>query len=549
MQKWQPAIVLTVFVAFLLSSPNASAMTCPEKCESAYIRCASVKATGCEIGSDLAGMAAEKLGEQIPIPGMGALFGGMAKKGTKEACRKKLEPCEQIKQTCMAECGIYSTGADGSAASDGSAPLGPAPKATFRVFSDRPRSIVYINGERMGATPADPLEPFITPHLRVGKYWVKLMTPDKEWTWEGAKDVEEGNVNAVEGVLENVEDKTWAMALTLDRQGEAVKALEKYNEFVDSYPDSKRVVTAMERISALRLELAAAEQELFTRIESEDDLETRVALCQVYIKAFNDGPRRARVNEILTSSKKTLEYEKKEAAAYAWVSTESDPELVVKKGNQYLSVFPEGPHKTEVLERIEAARAELKTKKETEFSRFRIGVVGLLGAARTSETGGASTVYNPRLAGGGGIAAEFFLFRMLGVSTGFLFQGEGFKIKALYGDNATVKLLYFQIPLLVKTDLFGFQIGAGLAFEIAVKGKTVYDETLYGEGGVQEWDDDQWSSHRTTNIGFKATIGYAIEAGRIFIVPGAEFMVHLRDDIGVSQYMNIMGSVAVLFGT
>ena len=162
--------------ALILLPSLAEALTCKEKCEQAYASCAAVEAVGCELGSDLAGAAAEKLGEQIPIPGMGALFGGLAKKGSKEACKKKLAPCEKIKETCLAECGGAATVGEGAGA--GSAPIGPVRKATFRVFSYRPRTIVYINGERMGATPSDYLEPFITPELRVGKYWVQCPTID-----------------------------------------------------------------------------------------------------------------------------------------------------------------------------------------------------------------------------------------------------------------------------------------------------------------------------------------------------------------------------------
>lgn len=350
-----------IAVSFAASSVafDAAALTCEEKCEQAYSNCAAVEAAGCELGADLAGAAASKLGEQIPIPGMGALFGGLTKKGTKEACLKKLAPCDKIKETCLSECGGSAEAPGGAAPGTASAPVGPVRKATFRVFSDRPRTIVYINGERMGATPSDPLEPFITPELRVGKYWVRMVTPDEEWAWEGAKDVEEGNVNAVEGKLENVEDKAWAAALSLDRQGETVRAMESYGKFVDRFPDSERVSTAMERISALRAEVAAAERELFERIENEEDPETRIALCHVYIKGFADGPRRSKVDEILAASLEEFNNAKREADAYASVIGANDHEFVIKWGERYLSDFPDGPHAAEVEELVEAARMEI----------------------------------------------------------------------------------------------------------------------------------------------------------------------------------------------
>ncbi len=351
------AIIVCAALAVFLRPHLASGVTCEEKCEQAYANCAAVEAAGCEIGSNLAGAAAQKLGDQIPIPGMGALFGGLAKKGSKEACEKQLAPCRKIREDCLSDCPGAAEKPD--AAAGGEAPARSKAKATFRIFSDRPRTIVYINGERMGATPSDPLEPFITPQLRVGKYWVKLATPDGEWAWEGAKDVEAGNVNAVEGELENLEDKAWAAALSLDRQGEAVGAMELYGKFVDRFPDSERVSTAMERISALRAEVAAAERELFERIENEEDPETRVVFCQVYIKGFADGPRRSKVDEILASAKEEMKNAKREADAYASVVGASEPKFVIKWGERYLSKFSDWPNAADVEERIWAARAEI----------------------------------------------------------------------------------------------------------------------------------------------------------------------------------------------
>ena len=312
------AVALVAVCAVLVAASHAKAGVCHERCGQAYSSCAAVEAVGCELGADLVGKVASELGNQIPIPGMGALFGGLAKKGTKEACQKKLAPCQKIKDTCLAECGPAEAGGATAGGTTGStaAPLpSPVSKATFRVFSDRPRTIVYVNGERMGATPQDPLEPFVTPELRVGKYWVRLVTPDEKWEWVGAKDVEEGNINAVEGKLENVEKKAWAAALSLDRQGEALKTIEAYDAFVRNYPDSDHVTVALARISGLREQIEAAERELYSRIEGEGVPETRLALCAVYIERFPEGPNRQRVDELLAQTKRDMETTARDAAA------------------------------------------------------------------------------------------------------------------------------------------------------------------------------------------------------------------------------------------
>lgn len=362
--------------ALLLVSPQARASVCRDRCEEAYSSCAAVEAIGCEIGSDLAGKAASELGNQIPIPGMGALFGGLAKKGTKEACEKKLAPCQKIKDTCLAECPAESTGTTGTGHSGAAAiPVPqPAARATFRVFSDRPRTIVYVNGERMGATPQDPLEPFVTPDLRVGKYWVRLMTPDSEWQWEGAKDVEEGNINAVEGKLENLHERTWAAALSLDHGGDALKAIDAYEAFARRYPSSALVTVAMARITALREQLAAAEKELFSRIENEKNPETRIALCGAYVKAFGDGPNRVRVDQLLLATRQEVKQAAQEAereakaffvAKSVAITKFDDSDAIIEAGSTYLSTYPEGAHRAEVERFVGDARSR-KEKKERE---------------------------------------------------------------------------------------------------------------------------------------------------------------------------------------
>jgi hypothetical protein len=167
--------ILIIAVSVTAVGPLA-ADPCHDRCASSYQSCAAVEAAGCELGSDLIGAAATDLAEQA-MPGFGALFGGFAKQVSKETCQQQLIPCEKIRETCLAECASLVP-APGTAAAPAAPPPPPAKYATFRVFSDRPRTIIYINGQRMGATPRDTLDAFVTPELRVGKYWVRMVTLD-----------------------------------------------------------------------------------------------------------------------------------------------------------------------------------------------------------------------------------------------------------------------------------------------------------------------------------------------------------------------------------
>ena len=177
-------------------------------------------------------------------------------------------------------------------------------------------------------------------------------------------------VSAVEGELENEEneeneeDELWAAALSLDRQGEAVRAIDAYNKLVDRFPDSENVSTAMERISALRAEMAAAERELFDQIKGEDDLETRISLCLVYVRDFPDGPHRLKVDKFHTAAKEELKKIEAEAATYARVVNANDSPSVIKWGNLYISTYPDGIHKTKVLNLLSSAHADIAAIKE-----------------------------------------------------------------------------------------------------------------------------------------------------------------------------------------
>jgi hypothetical protein len=333
---------------------TAAADACQDRCNESYRSCAAVEAAGCELGSDLAANAAAQLADQA-VPGFGALFGGVTKQMTQEACTQNLLPCQAILNTCMAEC----PAAAGTAAYPQAVAPPVVPYATFRVFSDHPRTIVYINGARMGATPDDPLQPFVTPDLRVGKYWVRLVSLDGRWEWVGAKDVEEGNLNSVEGSLVNLEDRDWAAAQALDQQGNAVAGLAAYQAFAARFADSPQIVEAGLRITALTAAVAEAENALFTKIEQETAPDARIGLCQGYLSVFQSGYRRAQVEQIAAAAEAERAYVAEEGAAWATLGAMTRPIDRLRMGEEYLRRFPSSARRFDVEQIVATARGEI----------------------------------------------------------------------------------------------------------------------------------------------------------------------------------------------
>ncbi|MCK9461406.1 MAG: hypothetical protein M0R80_17385 [Proteobacteria bacterium] len=382
--------------AGLLWSGAAAADACRDRCDESYQSCAAVEAAGCELGSDLAADAASELADQV-VPGFGALFGGFTKQMTKEACEQNLLPCRQILTNCVAECPPEPGPA-------GPAPIvapPPVPTATFRVFSDHPRTIVYINGARMGATPDDPLQPFVSPELRVGKYWVRLVTLDGRWEWEGAKDVEEGNLNSVEGTLVNLEEREWAAAQALDRQGNVSGALAAYQGFVARFSDSPRIAEAEARIPPLTAAMEEAERALYAKIEQEPALDARLTLCLAYLGAFEQGFRRAQVERIAADAEQEQARRAQEAADLAALTAAVRPVDRLRSGEAFLAAYPGSAHRPEAERIVAAAREEIADAQRVGKPLRAVGitalVVGLAAAAAGAGTGIGALVKDKQL--------------------------------------------------------------------------------------------------------------------------------------------------------
>lgn len=318
------------------------AQECTDKCDAALIACSAAEAKGCDMASKAAGEAVSALADQAPIPGMGKLLGGSTKKTAEKLCKEKLAPCKRVMATCYESCG-EPLPAEDAEPSVTNLPPKPVEKATFRVFSNQPKTLVYINGERMGATPSDSLEPYITPELLVGKYWVRLVSVDKKWVWEGAKDVKSGNVNAVEGMLWNLPKKDFKAAEDLEFQEKYFDALAAFRSVIHDWPDEEELVeNARKRIIVIQEKLVRAEEEFFTIIQAELNLEKRLELCLVYKQKFDNGPNISAVKNIYLESKEQIAARQKEETVFKIARESKEDEARKRLLIEYINTYPQG---------------------------------------------------------------------------------------------------------------------------------------------------------------------------------------------------------------
>lgn len=75
----------------------------------------------------------------------------------------------------------------------------PCPTAELRVFATKPRSVVYIDGARVGSTPRDVDQPLVLPRAPLGKHEVTVK--NGMLVWQGQAVVRPNKFNSVEADL------------------------------------------------------------------------------------------------------------------------------------------------------------------------------------------------------------------------------------------------------------------------------------------------------------------------------------------------------------
>ncbi|MBN2804267.1 MAG: hypothetical protein JXR91_14320 [Deltaproteobacteria bacterium] len=182
----------------------------------------------------------------------------------------------------------------------------------------------------------------------------------------------------------------------------------------------------------------------------------------------------------------------------------------------------------------------------------KIALGGYMALGLATGTGTDSDQVDGRFAGGGAAYVDIYFSRLIALDVGLGLLGRGIKISE---DDDYIKtyLLNMEIPVGVKFNISGLQIGAGISAFIALKGKTKSD--FMGVEATADWDDNSWDVNRRFNLATKLFVGYAIPVGPIAIVPGLEWTFDLLnnlkgDNIGDNKwrYTNIMFRVGVEFG-
>ncbi len=190
------------------------------------------------------------------------------------------------------------------------------------------------------------------------------------------------------------------------------------------------------------------------------------------------------------------------------------------------------------------------------FKPFVVGAFMSMGLAHAfiEIDGDSDDDAKPRFAGGGGAYLDFYVSEIFALEAGLGFIGKGTRY---HEDDVTewLRIIYMEIPLGVKLNLQGFQIGVAIAMNVALSGKIKYksdDEEVSSDFG-----DDEWDNYRRFNLCPRITLGYAIPVGPIAIVPGIAWSIEvintakgdLADDAdGKIHNMNFMFNVGVEYG-
>ncbi|MBN2530788.1 MAG: hypothetical protein JXR76_30655 [Deltaproteobacteria bacterium] len=191
----------------------------------------------------------------------------------------------------------------------------------------------------------------------------------------------------------------------------------------------------------------------------------------------------------------------------------------------------------------------------------------MLGGATALIDGGVGDLEaddpKPRLAGGTEFAVNHYFSRTVALNFGFGIMGKGYRAESSspFGDiTVRMAFLNMEIPFGVLFNLSGFRLGLDVVTSIVLSGKVDYswgDES--GSDTVEDWD-----GVRRVNILPRVTMGFAIPAGSLFIVPAVLWemdMLNFHQDDELSEeareminedrtyrHMNIMFSLGLEWG-
>jgi hypothetical protein len=137
-------------------------------------------------------------------------------------------------------------------------------------------------------------------------------------------------------------------------------------------------------------------------------------------------------------------------------------------------------------------------------------------------------LYSP----GGYFYFDYYLLSIMAIEGGFGFLSKGIRFSD--GDDVhKQRIVYMEIPVMVKVDIQHFQFGGGIALFVGLAGKTKNKGTVGNRkySDTSRWEDQDWDRVHRVNVGPRLYAGYAIPVGPIYIVPSITWMMHLVNDL------------------
>jgi len=156
-----------------------------------------------------------------------------------------------------------------------------------------------------------------------------------------------------------------------------------------------------------------------------------------------------------------------------------------------------------------------------------------------------------RFAGGGNAHYNLYLAKVFAIHAGIEFMGRGLKASGFTNttseDEQKIKIIYLDIPIGIKLRFSSFQLALGVSLDFALSGKSENPDADFADADWELWA-------RRFNLGAWMSLGWAIHAGPIDIIPGFSWNMHILDEVTMANAnnsirpFNLMFDLGVEFG-
>ncbi|MGI6393529.1 MAG: outer membrane beta-barrel protein [bacterium] len=148
---------------------------------------------------------------------------------------------------------------------------------------------------------------------------------------------------------------------------------------------------------------------------------------------------------------------------------------------------------------------------------------------------------------GGGLTYDYYFNEMIGVGAGFGVLEKGDYMKSS-GAKMWQQYVVMEIPVGAMFNFSGFRVGAALAFDFTLAGKTKTDISgIKTSAKVSNWD-----GFRRWNLSPKVVVGYSIPVGPVGILPSLSWSMDIlnvkKSSDDSLRFMNLMFNIGVEYG-